>query len=365
MNDYAFGNFICSLREQTGYTQADIAQFLGVTPAAVSKWENGESKPRTETLFKLADILGVRAEELIAGRRLGNEPIDPATIQQIYQQYAYITQPAPYTAAGVKFRRMLAWGIDWIITAILFSVVLSIILEVVAPLLFELNAFNRTVWLSFQLLYPALFALRDLIGFGRSLGKRITGLAIVDKRTARPAKRWQRLVRNLFMFMTVVDWIVMLVKGQTVGDLLAHTAVIPKKQQGEFMGQIKETARIRQLNASFPGMQPAEKRWSDKRLALTIIGTVLGIMLALGLIVLLTLQGVQNTEQYQVAYTYLVNSEAYRQLGGGDTRLTGYSIHYGGQTTATFTFSVNSHLLEVHCQKIGDEWVVVEPSEES
>ena len=67
MNDYKFGNFLCMLREQRGMTQAELAQQLSVTPAAVSKWENGESKPRIETLFTLADILGVSAQELMNG----------------------------------------------------------------------------------------------------------------------------------------------------------------------------------------------------------------------------------------------------------------------------------------------------------
>ena len=67
MNDYNFGNFVCTLREKNGLTQAEIADRLGVTAAAVSKWENGSSKPRVEVLFKLAEILGVRPDELMAG----------------------------------------------------------------------------------------------------------------------------------------------------------------------------------------------------------------------------------------------------------------------------------------------------------
>lgn len=53
-------------------TQADIAAMLDVTPAAVSKWENGESKPRVEVLFRLAQILGVSPEELMAGEYAGS-----------------------------------------------------------------------------------------------------------------------------------------------------------------------------------------------------------------------------------------------------------------------------------------------------
>ena len=56
MNDYNFGNFVCLLREKKGLTQADVAQQLGVTPAAVSKWENGNGIPDTNILPKLCEI---------------------------------------------------------------------------------------------------------------------------------------------------------------------------------------------------------------------------------------------------------------------------------------------------------------------
>lgn len=70
MNDYRFGNFIYELRIKKGYTQAYVAKELGVTPAAVSKWENGSAKPRYEALLKLAELLDVSSEELIAGEHI-------------------------------------------------------------------------------------------------------------------------------------------------------------------------------------------------------------------------------------------------------------------------------------------------------
>ena len=80
MSDYNFGNFVCMLREKKGLTQADVAGMLGVTAAAVSKWENGSSKPRVEVLFKLAEILEVRPEELMAGHYIeGSEETDHIT----------------------------------------------------------------------------------------------------------------------------------------------------------------------------------------------------------------------------------------------------------------------------------------------
>lgn len=75
MNDYKFGNFIYTLRTEKGMTQQDLAKALGVTPAAVSKWENGSSKPRYEMLLKLAEILDVSSEELINGEKTDEQPV--------------------------------------------------------------------------------------------------------------------------------------------------------------------------------------------------------------------------------------------------------------------------------------------------
>lgn len=70
MNDYAFGNFLYTLRTEKKLSQTQLAKQLGVTNKAVSKWENGASKPNTALIPRLAEILNVTVEELFAGRRL-------------------------------------------------------------------------------------------------------------------------------------------------------------------------------------------------------------------------------------------------------------------------------------------------------
>lgn len=66
MND--FGNYLYTLRKAKGYTQAELADKLGVTNKAVSKWETGEAFPETAQLVPLADIFGVTTDELLRGR---------------------------------------------------------------------------------------------------------------------------------------------------------------------------------------------------------------------------------------------------------------------------------------------------------
>lgn len=68
MNDFEFGNYIYELRCKAGMTQAEMAERLGVTNKAVSKWETGKSKPTTNTLRKMAALFGLSVDALLKVR---------------------------------------------------------------------------------------------------------------------------------------------------------------------------------------------------------------------------------------------------------------------------------------------------------
>ncbi len=56
---------IGSRRKELGMTQKDLAEKLGITDKAVSKWERGIACPDTALIPKLAQILGISLEELM------------------------------------------------------------------------------------------------------------------------------------------------------------------------------------------------------------------------------------------------------------------------------------------------------------
>ena len=68
MNDYGFGNRLYELRKKRGLSQAALAGLLGVTDKAVSKWETGAAKPRTNLLRRLSALLNVSIEEMLLHR---------------------------------------------------------------------------------------------------------------------------------------------------------------------------------------------------------------------------------------------------------------------------------------------------------
>lgn len=55
-------------------TQEFVAERLGVSRQAVSKWENGTSDPSTANLLALAKLFGVSPEELLNAAQTDSEP---------------------------------------------------------------------------------------------------------------------------------------------------------------------------------------------------------------------------------------------------------------------------------------------------
>lgn len=61
------GKRIGGMRRKRGMTQEYLAGALGVSPQAVSKWENDQNAPDVGMLVKLADVLEVTTDYLLTG----------------------------------------------------------------------------------------------------------------------------------------------------------------------------------------------------------------------------------------------------------------------------------------------------------
>lgn len=67
LNSMKVGNFIMEKRKALGLTQQQLADQLNISFQAISKWENGITYPNIEILRDLAIVLGVSADEILAG----------------------------------------------------------------------------------------------------------------------------------------------------------------------------------------------------------------------------------------------------------------------------------------------------------
>ena len=61
----SLGEALKAHRTECKMTQEFVAEHLGVSRQAVSKWETGTSDPSTSNLLALAKLYGIRAEELL------------------------------------------------------------------------------------------------------------------------------------------------------------------------------------------------------------------------------------------------------------------------------------------------------------
>lgn len=73
MDQEKIGKFISSCRKEAGLTQAALADKLGITDRAVSKWETGKSLPDASIMIELCNLLGITVNELLTGEHITME----------------------------------------------------------------------------------------------------------------------------------------------------------------------------------------------------------------------------------------------------------------------------------------------------
>lgn len=76
MDQIKIGKFIASCRKEQGMTQASLAEKLGISDRAVSKWETGKSMPDSGIMLVLCELLKINVNELLSGERIMTEAYD-------------------------------------------------------------------------------------------------------------------------------------------------------------------------------------------------------------------------------------------------------------------------------------------------
>lgn len=73
MDQIKIGRFIAESRKKVKLTQMQLAEKLGITDKAISKWETGKSMPDTAIMLQLCDILEISVNELLSGEKISME----------------------------------------------------------------------------------------------------------------------------------------------------------------------------------------------------------------------------------------------------------------------------------------------------
>ena len=125
MDCTSVGGFIAELRKEKGLTQAELAERVGVTGGAVSKWERGFCYPDIETVGRLAEVFGLSVGEMLAGQRI--QVYTPETVDTLAKESieAY---------SGSERRRMLRrMGAVLAVLALLAAILIPEMLRRAAP----------------------------------------------------------------------------------------------------------------------------------------------------------------------------------------------------------------------------------------
>ena len=73
MDQIKIGRFIAECRKNINLTQMQLAEKLGITDKAISKWERGIAMPDTSIMLELCDILCISVNELLSGEKINME----------------------------------------------------------------------------------------------------------------------------------------------------------------------------------------------------------------------------------------------------------------------------------------------------
>ena len=87
MNQEKIGKFIASCRKKQKLTQEQLAEKLGITYKAVSKWETGKGLPDASIMKDLCCILKITVNELLSGELINKEDYNKKTEEYMLEIY--------------------------------------------------------------------------------------------------------------------------------------------------------------------------------------------------------------------------------------------------------------------------------------
>lgn len=123
MEENQIGTFIRNRRLELGMTQQQLADRLGITDKAVSKWERCVSYPDITLLRELAEALDISVTELLAGERDSAPPqVPPAVEEVVVDTVAYAEAARQKNNRGWRFWLFVALTANCLLAALVLFI---------------------------------------------------------------------------------------------------------------------------------------------------------------------------------------------------------------------------------------------------
>lgn len=130
------GKFIAKCRKDAELTQAALAEKLGITDRAVSKWETGKSLPDVSIMSELCGILGISVNELLTGEKINMDNYKEIAEQNLAELTRLEKDKNEKLAKAEKF---IGWS----------GVVISLVLIICGGLIAENNSIVSIILIYF------------------------------------------------------------------------------------------------------------------------------------------------------------------------------------------------------------------------
>ena len=155
MNQIKIGRFIAECRKKANLTQMQLAEKLGITDKAVSKWERGVAMPDTSIMLELCDILNINVNELLSGEKINMENTDQKNEQLVLDM-----------AKELENKNKTIWSSMWAIMTVSMAALLAGI--VIAALLIPQGIWQLVTIVSICILFliPCLYAVKLEVSVG-------------------------------------------------------------------------------------------------------------------------------------------------------------------------------------------------------
>ena len=114
MNQIKIGEFISSQRRKNNLTQAALAEKLGITDRAVSKWERGKGLPDASLMVDLCEILGITVNELLNGEKISMENNNQKNEQLLLEM-----------AKELEKKNKTIWSSMWVIMTVSITALIA------------------------------------------------------------------------------------------------------------------------------------------------------------------------------------------------------------------------------------------------
>ena len=145
MDQIKVGKFIAACRKEQGMTQANLAEKLGISDRAISKWENGKSMPDTGIMLELCEHLKINVNELLSGEKIMAELYDKRAEENLLEMRRQVEEKNRQllrTEYLVSFPTVIAGGFMCLVASYLeMPVWLRVALIAVAAVMIFVVAF--------------------------------------------------------------------------------------------------------------------------------------------------------------------------------------------------------------------------------